>query len=69
MIKIKVKDLGYIPTKQYPYTYRVELSGEVMDAVEVTDWLHDNEIPHTQTSWGVFYLNKQNVEWLLLRWS
>ena len=68
-MKIKVTDLGYVPTRQYPYTYRAEVSGETMDSVEVSNWLTDNKIPHTQTAWGVFYLNKQNTEWLLLRWS
>ncbi len=68
-MKIKVTDLGYTPTKQYPYTYRAEVSGEVMDALDVSNWLNDNKIPYTQTAWGVFYLNKQNIEWLLLRWS
>jgi len=68
-MKIKVTDLGCTPTERYPYTYRAEVSGETIVSLEVSDWLNDNNIPHTQTGWGVFYLNKQSAEWLLLRWS
>jgi hypothetical protein len=69
-MKIKVKDLGYKISQQYPYTYRVEVSADAIASDKVSAWLKETEIPHARgTNWGVFYMNKLGVECLLLRWS
>ena len=68
-MKIKVKDLGYKVSQQYPYTYRVEVSADAVASDKVSEWLEETEIPHVQANWGVFYMNKLGVEWLLLRWA
>ncbi len=68
-MKIKVKDLGYKVSQQYPYTYRVEVSADAVASDKVSEWLKETEIPHTRANWGVFYMNKLGVECLLLRWS
>lgn len=68
-MNIKVTDMGYMLADRYPYMFRVEVSGEIMDSVEIAQWLEENKIPHTQTGWGVYYMNKQNATWLSLRWA
>ena len=68
-MKIKVKDLGFKVSQQYPYTYRVEVSADAIASDKISAWLEETEIPHIQPNWGVFYMNKLGVEWLLLRWA
>jgi hypothetical protein len=65
-MKIEVKEINPRPTQQYPYTHRVEVFAA---ADKVSAWLKENKIAHTQTGWGVYYLGKDAVEWLMLRWS
>jgi hypothetical protein len=68
-MKIEVKDLYFKLSQQYPYNYRVEVSADALAADKVSAWLKENSIPHTQTGWGVYYMNKPGVEWLLMRWA
>jgi len=68
-MKIKVNELILKVSQQYPYNYRVEVRADALASDKVTEWLNENAIPHCQIGWGVFYLEKKYVEWLLLRWS
>lgn len=68
-MKIEIKDLGYKVSQQYPYTYRVEVGADALGSDKVTAWLNENAIPYCQAGWGVYYMNKPGVEWLLMRWS
>ena len=67
-MNIEVKKILTRPTERFPYTHRVEVSADALASDKVSEWLNENKIPHTQTGWGIFYLNKANTEWLLLRW-
>lgn len=49
------------------YTHRVEFSKDV--DIKVCDWLNVNKIPHTRIGHNIFYLNKENAGWLLMRWG
>jgi hypothetical protein len=68
-MKIKVDEVNLRVTQKYPYTHRVELSADAMAADKVAPWLIENGIPHTKIGWGVYYMKKEHVSWLLLRWS
>lgn len=68
-MKIKVDEVIPATSRRYPYSHRVEVSADALAADKVSEWLNENAIPHCQTKWGVFYLNKPNTEWLLLKWS
>lgn len=68
-MKIKVSEVIPWVSERYPYTHRVEVSADALASDKVSEWLNDNNIPHTQTGWGVYYLRKDAVPWLLLRWS
>lgn len=68
-MNIEVKQIELRESDRYPYTHRVQVEYDAMDDDEVGKWLREQEIPHTQTGWGIFYLNKANTEWLILRWS
>lgn len=68
-MKIEVNELSSHGTERYPYTHRVKLSGDALASDKVSAWLKQNNIPHTQTGWGVYYLRKYAAEWLMLRWS
>ena len=69
MMKIEVKDLGYQGSQRYPYTHRVQVSGDALGSDKVSAWLRHNELAHTLVGWGVFYVNRPTLQWLLLRWS
>jgi hypothetical protein len=68
-MKIKVSEVAPVTSRRYPYSHRVEVFGPEPPAPAVSAWLKENAIPHTQIGLGVYYLNKQNTKWLLLRWS
>jgi len=68
-MKIKVKELAPFTTQRYPYTHRVEVSADALASDKVSAWLNENKIPHSQIGWGVYYLRKDHVSWLVLRWS
>ena len=68
-MKIKVNEVAPVTRQRYPYSHRVEVYADALAHDKVSAWLEENSIPHTQTGWGVYYLNKPNTEWLLLKWS
>lgn len=68
-MNIKINEVAPHVTKRYPYTHRVEVSADALAADKVRAWLDENEINYVSTSWGVYYLRKDHVEWLVLRWS
>ena len=68
-MNIRVSEVIQKVTQMYPYTHRVEVNADAFASDKVSDWLRENDIPHCQIGWGVFYLNKPNTEWLLMRWS
>lgn len=68
-MKIKVDEVCLHTSQRYPYTHRVEVNADARASDKVGAWLRENDIPHCQLGWGVFYLNKPNTEWLLMRWS
>lgn len=53
--------------KKYPYTHRVEIPYDI--SIDVCGWLSENKIKHTRIGYNIFYLNKQNAGWLLMRWG
>lgn len=65
-MQIKVTEVIPIVSERYPYSHRVEVSG---DSVNVSTWLDENHIPYVTTDWGVYYLRSDHVNWLLLKWS
>ena len=68
-MKIKVSEVIPVTSQRYPYSHRVEVSADALASDKVSAWLKENSIPHTQTGWGVYYLNRACAEWLLMRWS
>ncbi len=54
-------------SERYPYSHRVQV--DLGEGYKVAEWLDENKIPHTRMGSIVFYLNKENTAWLLLRWS
>lgn len=68
-MKIKVTEVIPVTSQRYPYSHRVEVYDDALASDKVSAWLEENSIPHTQTGWGVYYLNLANTEWLLMRWA
>lgn len=76
-MNIKVDEIAPDTTRRYNYTHRVEVAAgrlatwpdDADSVVQVASWLNEHKIPHTRLKPNVFYLSKQNTEWLLLRWS
>lgn len=68
-MKIDVKQVLTNPSSGYPYTHRIEIITNHNDIIEINDWLYKNNIPHTQTGLGVYYLRSDAVQWFVLRWS
>ena len=68
-MNIVITEILPAASKQYPYTHRVEVSADALASDKVSEWLDKNDIPHTQTGWGVYYLNKKYATMLTLRWS
>jgi hypothetical protein len=68
-MKLDIKEIILREGEQYPYSHRVEVSADAFVPIKIAKWLEENSIPHTQTAWNVFYMNKKNTEWLILRWS
>lgn len=68
-MNIRVDEVASIVSWRYPYTHRVKLCTISPADDEVCNWLNENKIPYTQTGRGVFYLNQQNTELLLLKWA
>ena len=68
-MNIKVTEVIPQVSKKYPYTHRVEVSADALASDKVSAWLNENSIPHTQIGWGVYYLRKDHMTWLILRWS
>ena len=68
-MKFEVEEIIPRSTQQYPYTHRVRISGDALGSDKVSAWLDENKIAHTQCGWGVYYLRKDALEWLMLRWS
>jgi hypothetical protein len=66
-MNIDVKQLSLKVSDRYPYTHRVQVSGDAAD--KVTTWLKESEIPHYNPVWGVFYLDPTATNMLVLRWS
>lgn len=69
-MKFEVEEINPRSTQKYPYTHRVRISGDALGKIsKISAWLDENKIPHTQCGWGVYYLRKDALEWLMLRWS
>jgi len=68
-MNIKVTEVIPAVSQRYPYSHRVEVSADAFAADKVSSWMNANNIPYTSTSWGVYYMKKSDVEWLVLRWS
>lgn len=68
-MNIDVKQLMAKPTLRYPYTHRVQVSGDATAADKVTTWLKESEISHSNPGWGVYYLGPEATNMFLLRWS
>jgi hypothetical protein len=71
-MNIETKQIMHSTSSRYPYDYRVEVLGDPGDPLsddKVSDWLEENDIPYTQTGYGVYYMKEQHVAMLLLRWS
>lgn len=68
-MKIRVDQVAPIVTQRYPYTHRVEVSGDTRAADKVVAWLEQTGFGYTTTSWGVYYLGPKATAALLLRWS
>ena len=70
-MKIRLVDLGFIPSLRYPYDYRVELvEYRIDEPARMFQWLKDNEIPHTCAGTGnVFYLTKKDASLFALAWQ
>jgi hypothetical protein len=66
---INTNQVNLTISKRYPYDYRVEVLGDPYSGDKVSDWLEENKIPHTTTGWGVYYMQKEHVSWLILRWA
>jgi hypothetical protein len=66
---IETNQLNRIISQRYPYDYRIKLSGDALADDKVSDWMAENSIPHTRVGWGVYYMKKEHVTWLVLRWS
>lgn len=68
-MKIDITQLDLVSTRRYPYTHRVEVSGDALAADKVSTWLQENDIQYIPMSWGVYYLQKKDLTMFLLRWS
>ena len=68
-MKVSITEIMPRGQNKYPYTHRVEVSADAFAADKITTWLRDTNIPHTQAGWRIYYLRKEHVEWLVLRWS
>lgn len=68
-MNIDVKQLSLKVTSDYPYTHRVQVSGDATAADKVTAWLKESEISYCGVGWGVYYLDPKATDMLVLRWS
>ena len=68
-MNIKVDQVIPAVTRKYPYTHRVEVSGDALAADKVRAWLDENGLHYVTTSWGVFFLNPKATSMLILKWS
>lgn len=65
-MEIKVEEVDF---HVYPYTHRVEVFADALACDKVSGWMSENKIPYSRTGWGIYYMRKEHVAWLLLRWS
>ena len=70
-MKLRMVDLGFAPSARYPYDYRIELIDYGLNEFSrMSQWLEDNEIPHTCAGTGnVFYLTKKDASLFALTWQ
>jgi hypothetical protein len=68
-MNIETKQIMHSTSIRYPYDYRVEVMADGLSCDKVVAWLEENNIPHAQTGWCVFYMEEKHVAMLLLRWS
>ena len=68
-MNIDVKQLSLKVTPRYPYTHRVQVSGDATAADKVTAWLKESEINYCGMGWGIYYLDSRATNMLVLRWS
>ena len=68
-MNIDVTEIIPRASERYPYTHRVEVSADALASDKVSKWLMDNNIPHTKGPWGVFYMSKDDLAFLMLKWS
>lgn len=68
-MKLKVEQCNRQITEKYPYTHRIECE-HLADYFQILNWINANKmrvcaIDPSKT----VYLNAEDTEWLLLRWS
>lgn len=68
-MKLDIKEIILRESEQHPYSHRVEVSADALASDKVSAWLEENSIPHTQTGWGIFYMKKKHVQWMILKWA
>ena len=66
-MNIDVKQLSLKVSDRYPYTHRVQVWGDAAD--KVTKWLKESEIRYSNPGWGVFYLDPNATNLLILKWK